>query len=86
MPVEIEERHHSDSGRRSRVTIRNVLLGLGLMAALEAAGWYGDYWWTTGRFIVSTEDAYVGAPSLLPPDNATRNFTKIVQRVAVRRA
>ena len=25
------------------------------------AGWYGQYWWTTGRFLVSTDDAYVGA-------------------------
>ena len=42
--------------------IRTVLLGLGLLAALGAGAWYGDYcWWTTGRFIVSTDDAYVGA-------------------------
>jgi membrane fusion protein (multidrug efflux system) len=61
MPVEIEERYHSDSGRRPRLTIRNAMLGLGLIAALGAAVWYGDYWWITGRFIVSTDDAYVGA-------------------------
>ena len=24
-------------------------------------GWYGYHWWTVGRFIVSTDDAYVGA-------------------------
>jgi hypothetical protein len=23
--------------------------------------WYGHYWWVAGRFIVSTDDAYVGA-------------------------
>jgi membrane fusion protein, multidrug efflux system len=61
MPVEIEARHHSDSGRRPRLTIRNVLLGLGLIAGLGTGAWYGDYWWTVGRFIVSTDDAYVGA-------------------------
>ncbi len=22
--------------------------------------WYGDYYWTVGRFLVSTDDAYVG--------------------------
>ncbi len=37
---------------------------LGLAAAallLAAAGtWYGHDWWTVGRFIVSTDDAYVG--------------------------
>ena len=25
-----------------------------------AAVWYGRYWWTAGRFIESTDDAYVG--------------------------
>lgn len=33
---------------------------LGAIAAIGAAV-YGHYWWTTGRFIVSTDDAYVGA-------------------------
>jgi membrane fusion protein (multidrug efflux system) len=31
------------------------------VAALTAGGWYGHHWWTVGRFIVSTDDAYVGA-------------------------
>jgi hypothetical protein len=56
-----EEHYHSNPGKRPRLTIRTVLLGLGLLAALGAGAWYGDYWWTTGRFIVSTDDAYVGA-------------------------
>lgn len=30
-------------------------------AALGAGGYYGHYWWTAGRFLVSTDDAYVGA-------------------------
>jgi len=30
-------------------------------AALLAASWYGYDYWTVGRFIVSTDDAYVGA-------------------------
>ena len=36
-----------------------ALAGLTLALALGAAG-YGRYWWTTGRFIESTDDAYVG--------------------------
>ena len=32
-----------------------------LVAALALGAWYGHYWWTTGRFLVSTDDAYVGA-------------------------
>ena len=33
---------------------------LGLLA-LTAGGIYGRYWWTTGRYLVTTDDAYVGA-------------------------
>jgi membrane fusion protein, multidrug efflux system len=36
-----------------------ALAGAGLAAAL-AIGWYGYDWWTTGRFIETTDDAYVG--------------------------
>ncbi len=35
------------------------LLGLVLLVGLGAA-WYGHDWWTVGRFIESTDDAYVG--------------------------
>jgi membrane fusion protein (multidrug efflux system) len=31
------------------------------MLALAGAGWYGHHWLTVGRFIVSTDDAYVRA-------------------------
>jgi membrane fusion protein (multidrug efflux system) len=34
-------------------------IGLGLLIATGAA-WYGYDWWSTGRFIESTDDAYVG--------------------------
>jgi membrane fusion protein (multidrug efflux system) len=33
--------------------------GLALLIALAAA-WYGHQWWTVGRFMESTDDAYVG--------------------------
>ncbi|MBW9117064.1 HlyD family secretion protein [Rhizobium cauense] len=32
------------------------IIGLALLAG---AGWYGYDWWTTGRFLVSTDDAYI---------------------------
>jgi membrane fusion protein, multidrug efflux system len=35
-----------------------VALGLGLLTL--GALWYGEQWWTVGRFIESTDDAYVG--------------------------
>jgi membrane fusion protein, multidrug efflux system len=41
--------------------VRKLALALAVLLALGAAGWYGQYWWTTGRYFVSTDDAYVGA-------------------------
>ena len=32
-----------------------------LAALLAAAGWYGYGWWTDGRFLISTDDAYIEA-------------------------
>ncbi|KDA00590.1 multidrug resistance efflux protein [Hyphomonas polymorpha PS728] len=39
---------------------RPILIGLGLLLAL-IIGWKGTDWWTTGRFDVSTDNAYVRA-------------------------
>lgn len=35
----------------------------GLLLALGGATYCGHYWWTAGRYLVSTDDAYVGARS-----------------------
>ncbi|WP_263262234.1 HlyD family secretion protein [Pseudomonas sp. RIT-PI-S] len=42
---------------------RRVLLGLALLALLAAAVWAG-HWWLVGRFIETTDDAYLQADSL----------------------
>jgi membrane fusion protein (multidrug efflux system) len=52
------------AGRR-RLRLGSVLAAAGVVALLIAAGFYGDYYWTTGRFLVSTDDAYVQAHSVL---------------------
>ena len=41
--------------------LRRLLIVLVAAAALGGAAWYGHSWWTDGRFLVSTDDAYVGA-------------------------
>jgi membrane fusion protein (multidrug efflux system) len=41
--------------------IRHVLLAGAAVALLAGAGWYGWDYWTVGRFLVSTDDAYVKA-------------------------
>ena len=49
------------AAKPKRGGIRKVIapvLGLGVLAA---AGWFGYNWYITGRFMVSTDDAYVGA-------------------------
>ncbi|TAN15047.1 MAG: HlyD family secretion protein, partial [Rhizobiaceae bacterium] len=45
---------------RKGSTRRFILPVIGI-AALAAAGWFGYKYWTVGRFMVSTDDAYVQA-------------------------
>ncbi|CCF20549.1 Multidrug resistance efflux pump [Pseudorhizobium banfieldiae] len=40
---------------------RSPVLPLILAALLSGAGWYGYGWWTDGRFLISTDDAYIKA-------------------------
>jgi membrane fusion protein (multidrug efflux system) len=41
--------------------LRRLLLAGAALAALAGASWYGFDYWTVGRFLVSTDDAYVRA-------------------------
>jgi membrane fusion protein (multidrug efflux system) len=47
--------------RRSLRLGRRLLVGAALLLAVGTAGDFGYRWWTVGRFIESTDDAYVGA-------------------------
>jgi membrane fusion protein (multidrug efflux system) len=38
---------------------RGFILPVVVLALLAGGGWYGYGWWTEGRFMVSTDDAYV---------------------------
>ena len=48
--------------RLRRMATRAALI-VGALVIAGAAAWYAEYWWTTGRFIESTDDAYVGGNS-----------------------
>jgi membrane fusion protein, multidrug efflux system len=51
--------------RLSDAWLKEAALGLALAAGIFAAADYGHYYWTTGRYLVSTDDAYVDAHSAL---------------------
>jgi len=48
-----------------RVGLKRLLLAAAALGIVSAAAVYGSDWWTTGRFEVSTDDAYVAADSVL---------------------
>ncbi len=52
------------AGRR-RWSLKRLLIAGAALLFLAMAAVYGSYYWTTGRFLVSTDDAYVQAHSVL---------------------
>ncbi|HTO60891.1 MAG TPA: HlyD family secretion protein [Bradyrhizobium sp.] len=48
-------------GRTVKETFRRLLLAGAAVAVLAGATWYGYDYWTVGRYLVSTDDAYVKA-------------------------
>ncbi len=54
---------------------KKALIGVAAAIVLAAGGWYGYHWFTVGRYIVSTDDAYVHA-------DATTLATKVSGYVA----
>src|SRR2546421_10383296 len=50
-----------DAARRGASRRRLALVTAALLVATAAGGWYGAQWWANGRFVVSTDDAYVRA-------------------------
>src|ERR1035438_7483705 len=51
--------------RRARWSLKRLLFGAAALAFLGIAGISGVYYWKTGRFLVSTDDAYIQAHSVL---------------------
>lgn len=49
------------AAKPKRGGIRKVIAPVLGLCVLAAAGWFGYNWYITGRFMVSTDDAYVGA-------------------------
>ena len=51
--------------RLSGSKLKQAALGLAVIAGVFAGADYGRYYWTTGRYLVSTDDAYVDAHSAM---------------------
>src|SRR5271167_3505733 len=51
--------------RRARWSLKQLLFGAAAVAFLGIAGISGVYYWKTGRFLVSTDDAYIQAHSVM---------------------
>ena len=49
----------------SRWSLKKLLIAAAALLFLAGAAGYGNYYWKTGRFLVSTDDAYVQAHSVL---------------------
>jgi membrane fusion protein (multidrug efflux system) len=46
---------------RKKRSARGFIMPIVALALLGAGGWYGYHYWTDGRFMISTDDAYVQA-------------------------
>jgi membrane fusion protein (multidrug efflux system) len=55
----------ADAKARRRRHIRTALIAAAAVGLLGAGGFYGHYWWTAGRFLVSTDDAYLQADNVI---------------------
>jgi len=67
--------HATAQPRRSR---KKVILGGLAVAAVAGVVWAGAYWWTTGRFMVSTDDAYVRADITLLAAKVSGYVTEVL--------
>ena len=54
-PVVAEKKAAPRKGGRGRLVLSVIVL-----AALAGGAYYGHEWWTNGRFMASTDDAYIG--------------------------
>jgi len=70
------EAKDSESSSHARSPKRLILSAL-VILALIGAGIYGHYWWQTGRFLVSTDDAYVGAHGAILSPKVSGYITQV---------
>lgn len=60
-PIEPVTTAPVETPAKKKRSVRSFLLPIIGVALLSAGAWYGYNYWTTGRFMISTDDAYVQA-------------------------
>jgi membrane fusion protein (multidrug efflux system) len=45
--------------KKKKGLLRRLILPVVVLAAVGAGAWYGHEWWINGRFMISTDDAYI---------------------------
>lgn len=60
-PASAAETKPATGAPKKKGGLKKLVLGALLLAAIGGGAWYGHDWWIDGRFLVSTDDAYVGA-------------------------
>jgi membrane fusion protein, multidrug efflux system len=60
-----DEINKKDTPASSRGKLRRIALVLALLAGTAVGAYYGHGYWTTGRYLESTDDAYVKADSTI---------------------
>jgi membrane fusion protein (multidrug efflux system) len=66
------------SGRRRKKKIRMAAIGILLLAAISAGGWYGWRWYTVSRFLVETDDAYTQADNIPVSSQVAGYITEVM--------
>jgi membrane fusion protein (multidrug efflux system) len=64
--------------RNIRERLRKLLLAGAAVAVLSGAAWYGYDYWTVGRYLVSTDDAYVKADNTTIAPRVSGYLTEVL--------
>lgn len=68
-------RPETAGAKRSR---KKIVLGAGVLLLLAGGGIYGYEWWTSGRFMVSTDDAYIHGDIMAMAPKVTGYIDKVL--------
>src|ERR1700749_2338860 len=78
LPTPVHDNVVAPNGRDVRGQLRRLLLAGAAVAALSGSVWYGWDYWTVGRFLVSTDDAYVKADNTTIAPKVSGYLTEVL--------